>query len=237
MIAVDQFKAMKKQNDADEACAITRSESGWKRETAASSQHAKPCWRGGGEIKSRPKNFVPGMGLNVIGGAAVFCQMTVDTKILTRHILSSAGGQVRFRYRDSQSRKMQERSLSGADFLRLILQHVLPKGFRRARLRLSASEQEALDCLAAHRATSQTAHPAGRSQAPPEISLRLLRRADEGQAAAATACHGRPTTKCRFAAGAGGVNQRTQETAAPCRATAALALKMARILRLTVEMA
>lgn len=48
-------------------------------------------------------------------------------------ILSSAGGQVRFRYRDSQGGKMQERSLPGADFLRLLLQHVLPKGFRRAR--------------------------------------------------------------------------------------------------------
>ena len=48
-------------------------------------------------------------------------------------ILSNAGGQVRFRYRDSQSGKMRERSLPGADFLRLILQHVLPKGFRRAR--------------------------------------------------------------------------------------------------------
>ena len=48
-------------------------------------------------------------------------------------ILGSAGGQVRFRYRDSQSGEMRERSLSGADFLRLILQHVLPKGFRRSR--------------------------------------------------------------------------------------------------------
>lgn len=28
---------------------------------------------------------------------------------------------------------LPERSLSGADFLRLILQHVLPKGFRRSR--------------------------------------------------------------------------------------------------------
>lgn len=48
-------------------------------------------------------------------------------------ILACEGGQVRFRYRDSQSGEMRERSLSGADFLRLILQHVLPKGFRRAR--------------------------------------------------------------------------------------------------------
>ena len=42
-------------------------------------------------------------------------------------------GQVSFRYRDSRSGKMQVRTLSGADFLHLLLQHVLPKGFRRAR--------------------------------------------------------------------------------------------------------
>ena len=48
-------------------------------------------------------------------------------------ILSSENGQVSFRYRDSQSGEMKVRTLPGADFLRLILQHVLPKGFRRAR--------------------------------------------------------------------------------------------------------
>lgn len=48
-------------------------------------------------------------------------------------ILGSVAGQVRFRYRDSQSGEIQVRTVSGADFLRLILQHVLPKGFRRAR--------------------------------------------------------------------------------------------------------
>lgn len=48
-------------------------------------------------------------------------------------ILSSEAGQVSFRYRDSQSGEMKIRTVSGADFLRLILQHVLPKGFRRAR--------------------------------------------------------------------------------------------------------
>lgn len=42
-------------------------------------------------------------------------------------------GQVSFRYRDSQSGQMKVRTLSGADFLNLLLQHVLPKGFRRAR--------------------------------------------------------------------------------------------------------
>jgi hypothetical protein len=48
-------------------------------------------------------------------------------------ILSCENGQVSFRYRDSQSGEMKVRTLPGADFLRLILQHVLPKGFRRSR--------------------------------------------------------------------------------------------------------
>lgn len=42
-------------------------------------------------------------------------------------------GQVSFRYRDSQSGETRIRTLPGADFLHLLLQHVLPKGFRRAR--------------------------------------------------------------------------------------------------------
>lgn len=45
----------------------------------------------------------------------------------------NGNGQVSFRYRDSQSGKIQVRTLPGADFLHLLLQHVLPKGFRRAR--------------------------------------------------------------------------------------------------------
>ena len=48
-------------------------------------------------------------------------------------ILSCENGQVSFGYRDSQSGEMKVRTLPGADFLRLILQHVLPKGFRRSR--------------------------------------------------------------------------------------------------------
>ena len=48
-------------------------------------------------------------------------------------ILPCENGQVSFRYRDSQSGEMKVRTLPGADFLRLILQHVLPKGFRRSR--------------------------------------------------------------------------------------------------------
>jgi hypothetical protein len=42
-------------------------------------------------------------------------------------------GQVSFRYRDGQSGQTKVRTLPGADFLHLILQHVLPRGFRRSR--------------------------------------------------------------------------------------------------------
>ena len=38
-----------------------------------------------------------------------------------------------FRYRDAKTGRTQVRTLSGAAFLWLLLQHVLPKGFRRAR--------------------------------------------------------------------------------------------------------
>jgi hypothetical protein len=48
-------------------------------------------------------------------------------------ILACENGQVSFRYRNAQTGKSEKRSLAGADFLWLILQHVLPKGFRRAR--------------------------------------------------------------------------------------------------------
>ena len=40
---------------------------------------------------------------------------------------------MRFRYRNAQTGKSEKRALTGVDFLWLILQHVLPKGFRRAR--------------------------------------------------------------------------------------------------------
>jgi len=48
-------------------------------------------------------------------------------------ILACNDAQVRFRYRCAQSGRMEQRTVSGADFLWLIIQHVLPKGFRRAR--------------------------------------------------------------------------------------------------------
>lgn len=50
-----------------------------------------------------------------------------------KDIIACRNGQVTFRYQNSETRKMETRTLAGADFLWLLLQHVLPKGFRRAR--------------------------------------------------------------------------------------------------------
>ena len=48
-------------------------------------------------------------------------------------ILACENGRVTFGYRNAQTGKLERRSLPAADFLWLIVQHVVPKGFRRAR--------------------------------------------------------------------------------------------------------
>lgn len=53
--------------------------------------------------------------------------------IRERDIIAYHNGQVSFRYRDAKTKAMQCRTVSGAHFLWLVLQHVLPKGWRRAR--------------------------------------------------------------------------------------------------------
>ena len=53
--------------------------------------------------------------------------------IQEKDIIACQDGQVTFRYQDSKTQKMRTRTVSGATFLWLFLQHVLPKGFRRAR--------------------------------------------------------------------------------------------------------
>ncbi len=50
-----------------------------------------------------------------------------------KDIIACKDGQVTFRYQDGKTKQMRTRTLSGAKFLWLILQHVLPKGFRRTR--------------------------------------------------------------------------------------------------------
>lgn len=53
--------------------------------------------------------------------------------IQEKDIIACGNGEVRFRYKNSKTKKMAFRTVSGAKFLWLILQHVLPKRFRRAR--------------------------------------------------------------------------------------------------------
>ena len=53
--------------------------------------------------------------------------------IQEKDILRCENGQVTYRWRDSKTKKPAQRTVSGVEFLRLVLQHVLPKGFRRAR--------------------------------------------------------------------------------------------------------
>ncbi|VFN08059.1 MAG: Putative transposase, partial [Candidatus Kentron sp. G] len=53
--------------------------------------------------------------------------------IQEKDIISCENGQVTFRYQDSKTKRMVTRTVSGVTFLWLLVQHVLPKGFRRTR--------------------------------------------------------------------------------------------------------
>ena len=53
--------------------------------------------------------------------------------IREKDILSCQGGKVTYRYQDSKTKRYKTKTVSGTTFLWLIVQHVLPKGFRRAR--------------------------------------------------------------------------------------------------------
>jgi len=53
--------------------------------------------------------------------------------ISNRHILEDDGSHVTFRYRNSETDQWETRRETGEVFLYLLMQHVLPKGFRRAR--------------------------------------------------------------------------------------------------------
>jgi hypothetical protein len=53
--------------------------------------------------------------------------------IREQDIVACRDGQVTFRYRNAKTGRLEQRTVAGADFLWLVLQHVLPKGFRRAR--------------------------------------------------------------------------------------------------------
>jgi hypothetical protein len=53
--------------------------------------------------------------------------------IREKDILVCKNNQVTFRYRNGKTGRWETRTVSGVQFLRLVLQHILPKGFRRAR--------------------------------------------------------------------------------------------------------
>lgn len=53
--------------------------------------------------------------------------------IQEKDIVSCQDGHVTFQYEDAKTKQMKTRTVPGAEFLRLVLQPVLPKGFRRAR--------------------------------------------------------------------------------------------------------
>jgi hypothetical protein len=53
--------------------------------------------------------------------------------IQEKDIIACKDGEVTFRYQNSKTKQWGFRTVSGAKFLWLVLQHVLPKGFRRAR--------------------------------------------------------------------------------------------------------
>lgn len=53
--------------------------------------------------------------------------------ISEKNIIANKNGKVTFRYTNSRSGQTETRTLKGEDFLALILQHVLPRGFRRVR--------------------------------------------------------------------------------------------------------
>jgi hypothetical protein len=53
--------------------------------------------------------------------------------IQEKNIVANSNGRVTFRYIDSETKTAKYRTLYGEDFIYLILQHALPKGFRRVR--------------------------------------------------------------------------------------------------------
>ena len=64
---------------------------------------------------------------------AIWDSLLVWIQIQEKDIIGCENGQVTYRWRDSKTKKMATRTVSGAAFLWLLMQHMLPKGFRRAR--------------------------------------------------------------------------------------------------------
>ena len=73
---------------------------------------------------------------SVGGGASVLVYLgryLYRSVIQEKDIVACKDGQVTFRYRSAKTGRREHRTVPGAQFLWLVLQHLLPKGFRRAR--------------------------------------------------------------------------------------------------------
>jgi hypothetical protein len=53
--------------------------------------------------------------------------------IKEKDIVSFENGRVTFRYKNSKTKQINTKNVAAVDFIWLVLQHILPKGFRRAR--------------------------------------------------------------------------------------------------------
>ena len=84
--------------------------------------------------KNTPKKWIAhckhiGTGLSAIKYLARYLYRGI---ISEKNIIANRDGKVTFKYIDN-NKVTQYRTLNGEDFIKLILQHVLPKGFRRVR--------------------------------------------------------------------------------------------------------
>jgi hypothetical protein len=82
-----------------------------------------------------PKEWVvdcsrPGNGINAVKYLSRYLYRGV---ISEKNIVSNHNGMVTFKYIENKTGTIQSRTLKGEDFLNLLIQHVLPKGFRRVR--------------------------------------------------------------------------------------------------------
>ena len=117
--------------------------------------------------------------------------------IREKDIVACAEGQVGFLYRDAKTGAVQRRTLPGADFLWLVLQHVLPKGFRRAR-NFGFLHPNSKRLIALLQVVLKFAPDAGGASATAAAAVRLLRRRDEDRqnTAAVVASWGRTGSDC-----------------------------------------
>lgn len=87
------------------------------------------------KLPRTPKSWVVkchsvGSGVNAIRYLSRYLYRGV---ISNKNLINDDGEWVTFRYQDSQSKQIKTRRVAGETFIWLLLQHVLPKGFRRSR--------------------------------------------------------------------------------------------------------